>query len=39
MTNDFKIRYSAEFFEELDAIAFYIKNETQIVCLNSEGAI
>lgn len=27
MTNDFKIRYSAEFFEELDAIAFYIKNE------------
>ncbi len=27
MTNKFEIRYSSEFFEELDAIAFYIKNE------------
>ena len=27
MTNKFEVRYSSEFFDELDAIAFYIKNE------------
>ncbi len=27
MTNNFKIKYSSEFFEELDSITFYIKNE------------
>lgn len=27
MTNKFEIRYSSEFFEELEAIVFYIKNE------------
>ncbi len=27
MMNDFKIRYSTEFFSELEEIAFYIKSE------------
>ena len=27
MTNKFVVRYSLEFYEELDAITFYIKNE------------
>lgn len=27
MTNKFEVRYSLEFFEELDAIILYIKNE------------
>ena len=27
MTNKFEVRYSLEFFEELDAITLYIKNE------------